>query len=94
MEEAGALRGPVQRSPHAGTDLVDGNGMEWDVKSYRSAQTGRGRFVAEDALRKLRLEVAGKDGVIIDTKLMSAEDVQSLRALVERAGLGERVKWW
>lgn len=94
MEEAGALRGPVQRSPHAGTDLVDGNGMQWDVKSYRSAQTGRGRFVAEDALRKLRLEVAGKDGVIIDTKLMSAEDVHSLRALVERAGLGERVKWW
>src|SRR5437016_3155931 len=96
LEEAGALPGPIRRDPQANRgDFLDGRGVSWDVKAFRSdTPPRRGGFRLADAIRKIENEFQRGQNVILDMRGLSLlHQAELQRAIVER-NWGERILWY
>jgi hypothetical protein len=92
VAENGGLPWPVKPSGHPGSEAIDANGQEWDVKSWRSG--GRPPFDLNKALLKVKTEIAVKENVIVDIRQLSDKDAWDLYQAIKNAGLEDKVRWW
>lgn len=103
LEEADALLGvaesnpdrlpwPVRVSDHPGSEAIDANGQEWDVKSPRSGM--RPPFDLAKTIRDIAIELHGKTNVVINDSHMSDSDIQALAEAIRQKGWENNVLWW
>lgn len=80
LERMGAVTPPVERgSP--GADFKDGNGQDWDVKSFQTRQ-GKGGYTREAAERSIQRELAAGENLALDTAKLSQADRDDLKELI------------
>ena len=95
LEGTGVLPGPIRHDPTGAAEFIDGNGQDWDVKSFRSDfPANRGGFDLETDMGKVEKELRSQHNVIVDTGRMTETDVEALRAEVARRGLNDKVVFW
>jgi len=95
LERAGRLPGPIRREKSGRSEFVDAAGRRWDVKAFRSDfAPAQGGFVLERALRKLRKQFTGGEGVILDTTHLRGDHLRSLRRAIARRGWDKNVLWY
>lgn len=92
LENKGEVPGPITRDPTGGSEFIDANGVEWDVKSYRSDYPNG--FVPDLVESQLNMSCLLKENIMIDTRGLSSSDLNSLLKIVDRNGLGDIMKYW
>ena len=92
LEDNGEVPGPIRRDPTGGAEFIDANGVDWDVKAYRSEFPNG--FNAERVENQLNMSRRLGENVMIDTRGLSSTDLSSVREIVTRNGLDENVKFW
>lgn len=97
LEEQGVLKGPIKRDPNpAGGEFIDADGKVWDVKTFNSNYKPRdGGFSLDKDVAKIEKELGKGEGVILDTKDLSAEHLEQLREAVTQKGwTNDQVLWF
>ncbi|WP_308916319.1 hypothetical protein [Jannaschia sp. LMIT008] len=92
LEERGEVPGPIRRDPTGGAEFIDADGVEWDVKAYNSNFPNG--FDPARVEEQLDLSRRLGENVMIDTRNISAADMNTLRQIVGDNGFGEIVRFW
>ena len=79
LEQHGLLQGPLTRK--AGTDFVDINGVEWNIKKAISKIPINPKYVfsAEEFLAKIRSTFSRGENIIIDARWLEENDMMILK---------------
>lgn len=92
LEERGAVPGPIRRDTSGNAEFIDADGVEWDVKSYRSDYPNG--FVPERVERQLTLARDLGENIMLDTRSLSPDDLSTLREIVARNGFEDVVLYY
>lgn len=92
LEDRGEVPGPITRDPSGGAEFIDANGVDWDVKAYRSDFPNG--FNPERVENQLTMSRRLGENVMIDTRGLSSTDLDTIREIVDRNSLADNVKFW
>lgn len=92
LKESKRLSPPVVRSTDPKVEFVDGNNVNWDIKSYNSKYPNG--YSTEGARRGIEKEFKNNENVILDTTDMNQADIADLRNLVQTEGWGDKIIWF
>ena len=92
--EQGKAPWPFTPSTNSSYDATDGNGVDWDVKAYRSVDTNGKPFDPQKTVEKMQKDFGKGEKVILDDRLLTSKEVQKLYKELKKTGQDGDVIWW
>ena len=93
LESQGKVNSLV-RDPSGSAEFIDTiTGQKWDVKAFNSQYAPKG-YNLTDAMANIKKSLTANENVMLDTRNLTATDLQELTNEISKQGLSDKVLTW